>query len=477
MRRFFLIFPFLLFLSTNCEKPTKLDTTPPISVELYPIIYQGDSFSITWSQSPDDDFSSYKLYESMSEDMSSETLVYETNDIVDTVYVRGIDEAETRYYYVVVEDDVGLQSLSNIHQGVSITVFVKTFGGSNNDYGYSVQQATDGGYIITGRTSSFGNGNDDVWLIKTDSNGTEEWNQTLGGSSSEWGRSVQQTTDGGYIITGGTDSTNIGDYDILLIKTDSNGNEEWNQTFGGSHENDEGYSVQQTTDGGYIITGYLFVHGSGNELCLFKTDSNGNEEWNQIFGGLRGRSVQQTTDGGYIVTGDTVYLYEEFDERNPTPDIWLIKTDSNGNEEWQNNFGELFNQRGYSVQQTTDGGYIVAGTWLIKTDSQGDEEWINKSIDGSSVQQTTDGGYIITGSTWSQTKEDDVWLIKTDSNGNEEWSQTFGGFNENDYGTSVQQTNDGGYIITGYTGSFGNGGFDVWLIKTNPEGNTVPFGE
>ena len=190
--------------------------------------------------------------------------------------------------------------------------FVKTFGGSGSEYVRSVQRTTDGGYIITGGTDSFGNGNYDVWLIKTDSQGQEEWNQTFGGSEWDFGYSVQQTNDGGYIITGSTESFGNGMIDVWLIKTDSNGDEEWNQTFGGS-ESDVGSSVQQTTDGGYIIVGTF----------LIKTDSNGNEEW--INENIYGSSVQQTTDGGYIITGETNSF------GNGMIDVWLIKTDSEGN--------------------------------------------------------------------------------------------------------------------------------------------------
>ena len=393
-------------------------------------------------------------------------------------------------------------------------IFSKTFGGSGQDYGHSVQQTSDGGYIISGSTRSFGEGNQDIWLIKTNSQGQEEWNQTVGGgSNTETGYYVQQANDGGYIITGNTNSNGDNITEVWLIKIDSQGQEEWNHTFGGiGGYDDVGRSVQQTTDGGFVITGYTWeVYGNGGDLWLIKTDSQGNEEWSRIFGGEypdRGYSGQPTTDGGYILTGKS-YFYYQSDGRWNNGDVRLIKTDSQGNEEWDKTFGgskegtyidgygttRYFEEYGSSVQQTSDDGYIITGmrnrfddnddnedVLLIKTDNQGNEQWNQifggNQIDfGTSVQQTIDGGFIITGYTESFGNGfSDVWLIKTDSQGREEWNKTFGGSNY-DVGRSVQQATDGGYIIAGQTGSFGNGNTDVWLIKTDSEGNTVPYGD
>lgn len=357
----------------------------------------------------------------------------------------------------------------------------KTFGGSSWDEGHSVQQTSDGGYIIAGRTESFGAGYSDVYLIKTDSAGNLLWQKTFGGAYDDDGYSVQQTTDGGFIIAGRTESFGLGWWDVYLIKTDPSGNLQWQKNFGGVYW-DKGYSVRQTSDGGFIIAGWTWSSGLDN-VYLIKTDSSGNLLWEKTFGGTGndyGESVQQTSDGGYIIAGGTLSFGAG------SRDVYLIKTDPNGNSQWQKTFGGASDDRGTSVQQTTDDGFIIAGwtgsfgvggyydVYLIKTDSAGNLLW-EKTFGGAggdsghSVQQTTDGGYIIAGETdfWGDLGGD-VYIIKTDPNGNLQWQKTFGGA-DGDSGHSVQQTADGGYIIAGVTCSFGAGDADVYLIKLSSE--------
>jgi hypothetical protein len=188
------------------------------------------------------------------------------------------------------------------------TLWTKIFGNNIGDVGYSVYQTSDGGYIIGGSTNSFGAGEDDIWLLKTNENGDTSWTKTFGGVTGEEGNSVQQTIDGGYIIVGYTDSFGAGEDDIWLIKTDENGDTLWTRTYGGSND-EEGFSVYQTTDGGYVIAGYTNSFGAGAEdVWIIKTDSSGDTLWNKTLGGDNidcAKSIRQTTDGGYIVTGYT----------------------------------------------------------------------------------------------------------------------------------------------------------------------------
>ncbi|UCE37751.1 MAG: Ig-like domain-containing protein [Thermoplasmata archaeon] len=367
--------------------------------------------------------------------------------------------------------------------------FNRTFGGNDHDNGILVQQTSEDGYILVGETVSYGDGVwGDVWLIKTDSNGIEQWNRTFGGGFWDYGRSVHQTSDLGYIIAANTNSFGNGGSDAWLIKTDENGHEEWNMTFGGNGL-DWCTSFHQTSDGGYIIAGMTESYGgTEGDAWLIKTTSSGNELWNRTYGDHKDmrdafHSVQQTSDGGYIATGYTWSFGPGWE------DLWLLKTDSSGNEYWNWTFGAFSSDSdaGTSVRETSDRGFIITGrtksygagnydVWLIKTDINGSEEWKKTfgGIDddrGQSVVITNDGDFVIAGLTKSfGSGLEDLWLIKTDSTGSEIWNKTFGG-GRDDYGYSVSETSDFGYIITGTTDSYGAGAEDVWLLKTDSLGN------
>jgi hypothetical protein len=205
--------------------------------------------------------------------------------------------------------------------------FAKTYGGTDWDKALSVQQTSDGGYIVAGETYSFGAGEGDIFLIKTDANGNIQWAKTYGGTNSDYAHSVQQTSDGGYIVAGWTASFGAGGYDFFLIKTDANGDIIWAKTYGGTYY-DRASSVQQTSDGGYIVAGWTTSFSAGwNDFFLIKADANGNIIWAKTYGGTNHEwaySVQQTSDGGYILAG---YIYSFGDGWY---DIFLIKTDANG---------------------------------------------------------------------------------------------------------------------------------------------------
>ncbi len=369
----------------------------------------------------------------------------------------------------------------------------RTFGGEGHDYIYSVSQAQDGGFILAGLTWSYGAGKKDAWVIKTDANGSEQWNRTFGGNSSDEALCAQQTADGGFIIAGATtthekrniENSVFGNMDSAiikawLIKIDASGSEQWNRTFGeigirGAN------SVRQTRDGGYIMSGIAAPFGEDGSAnaWLVKTDANGTMEWNMTFGNTlfgEAKSVRQTSDGGYIMAG---YTQSDHDI------AWLVKVDANGSEQWNRTLNENKFDESQSVQQTRDGGYIVAGwtagddAWLIKTDANGSLQW-KKKFGGAgydfafSVQQAQDGGYIIGGSTRSYgAGESNAWLISTDANGSEQWNRTFGGI-ENNGIYSVQEIGNGEYVLAGFTESYGAGGADGWLIKAGGTGYVQP---
>jgi hypothetical protein len=369
--------------------------------------------------------------------------------------------------------------------------FAKAYGGSGEDYAYSVQQTSDGGFIVTGGTGSFGAGNIDIILLKLDSSGNIVWKKTFGGSGYDAAFSVRQTSDGGFIVAGRTASFGAGGYDLLLLKLDSSGNITWKRTFGGNG-GDYDPLIQQTSDGGFIVGGGTESFGAGGrDLLLLKLDSSGSIVWKKTFGGSGDEevsAVQQTSDGGFIVAGNTNsfgaggYYYG---------DVLLLRLDSSGNAVWKKTFGGSSQESVWSVQQTSDGGFIVpastesfgVGSWdtlTLKLDSSGNIVW-KKTFGGGggyawgySGYQTADGGFIVAGMTTAfGAGGEDILLLKLDSSGNVVWKKTFGGSGEEIAGTrwSVQQTSDGGFIVAGGTASFGAGSRDLLILKLDASGN------
>jgi hypothetical protein len=365
-------------------------------------------------------------------------------------------------------------------------IWNQTYGGPFVEAAYSLVQTNDGGYAIAGGTDSFGAGDADFWLVKTDGSGNLEWNQTYGGSSFEFAVSMVQTSDNGYALTGETDSFGAGDADFWLVKTDGSGNLEWNQTYGGT-EDDYAYSLVQTGDGGYAIAGVTYSFGAGDaDFWLVKTDGSGNLEWNQTYGGTEddaASSLVQTGDGGYAIAGATYWI--------GVFDFWLVKTDGSGNLEWNQTYGELGDDAASSLVQTGDGGYAIAGvtysfgagdadSLLVKTDGSGNLEW-SQTYGGTeddyaySLVQTGDGGYAIAGGTDSFGAGDaDSLLVKTDGSGNLEWIQTYGG-TEDEVAYSLVQTGDGGYAIAGGIEYFNGVNSDFWWAKTDEHGVIPEF--
>ena len=364
----------------------------------------------------------------------------------------------------------------------TLVTWARAYGGVNKDVAHSIQQTSDGGFIVAGETSSFGVVNSDVWILKLDVNGSILWQKSYGGTSYDIGRSVQQTTDGGYIVAGETSSFGP-DTDVWILRLDGNGGIQWQNRYGGSGD-DIAYSIQRTSDGGYIVAGETTSFGAlGVDAFILKLDTNGGVVWLRTYGGAiddRARSIQQTPDG-FIVAGET----NSFSAGDL--DIWVLKLDANGGVIWQKTFGGTKNDAAYSVQQTSDGGYIIGGkatppgsilydVLLLRLDARGNVVWEKIYGGGNndvafSAQQTYDGGYIVAGQSSSFGNFfGDMWVLKIKSNGDIDWQKTYGGSGSNS-ANFILQNSDGGYIVAGETSYFGAGNADVWVLKLDGNGN------
>lgn len=387
-------------------------------------------------------------------------------------------------YYATVTNSVGCQlyPFFIITQPAPVTnlYFQKTFGGANFDYAEDVKSTSDGGFIVGGYTQSYGAGNEDAYLLKLDANGNREWFQTYGGTGQDRAYSVHQTSDGGYIFVGQTYITSVGDK-LYCVRTDSVGSIVWSKYYSDASTWSYGYSIFELHDGGFIIGGIHNTYG-----ITYKIDANGNIVWTprqSPFNQTQNESVQECSDNGFIAAG--AYA-------SSPGQLLLSKYDSLVTNLWYKVYYKSGNgifTGAKDVKELSGGGFIVAGYTngfgsggydlvLLKTSITGSLIWA-KTYGGSgddyaeSIKQTPDGGFIVTGKTFSFGSGGyDVYLIKTDANGNVQWAKTYGGADYDEgYSVDIHQS-DSGYVITGYTGSFGAGIYDIYLVKTDIYGNS-----
>ena len=413
----------------------------------------------------------------------------------------------------------------------------RSLGGSGSDVAKSILPTTDGGYIVVGYTNSLHgdvmghHGDNDYWVVKLNSTGALQWQKYFGGSGDDEANSVDQTTDGGYIIAGFTRSYdgdvtgNHAFYDYWIIKLDSLGTLIWQKCLGGT-DDDRAQSIQTTTDGGSIVAGFSNSHDgdvTGNhgfyDYWVVKLNSTGTIEWQKSLGGTgddEATSVKQTTNDkcsekilidGYIVAGRSGSNDGDVTGNHGNYDYWVVKLNSTGTIEWEKSLGGNGGDEATSVDQTIDDCYIVAGFtqsndsnvtgnhggadyWVVKLNSTGTIQW-QKCLGGSSydfansVERTIDGGCIVAGESYSNDSDVtgnngsvDYWIVKLDSTGTIQWQKCLGG-NGYDLAQSIQTTADGGYIVAGESKSdngdvtMNHGGMDYWVVKLGPY---VPVG-
>ena len=407
--------------------------------------------------------------------------------------------------------------------------FVKNFGGSGAEFFYSVQETSDGGYVAVGYSDSIdgdltglNKGGRDCIIVKYNSSGDIDWNKNFGGTSSDSFGSVQETSDGGYIVVGYSQSTDVdllglnkGGQDAIIVKYDSSGNVIWNKNFGGS-SSDNFEDVKTTGDGGYIVVGYSYstngdltgLNKGSEDAIIVKYDSSGNVVWNKNFGGnyleLFINVVTTLDGGGYVAVGyssstdgDLTGLYKG----GSGNDAIIVKYDSSGNVVWNKNFGGTGDDTFSGMALTMDGGYIAVGSSsstngdltslnkgsldaiTVKYDSSGNVVW-NKNFGGTGaetfygVAQTSDGGYMAVGQSTSADGDitglnkgsSDAIIVKYDSSGNVVWNKNFGGSNYDTFRGGAL-TSDGGYTTVGYSmsndGDFtsNKGMSDAFIVK------------
>jgi uncharacterized delta-60 repeat protein len=356
------------------------------------------------------------------------------------------------------------------------------YGVGGSSYPRSIQQTSDGGYIVAGMTQCFGAAVQDVWVIKLNSYGEVEWQKRYGGTLLSYAYSVRQTRDGGYIVAGYTRSFGATGYNMWILKLNSDGSIDWQKRYGISSD-DRVYAIKQTSDGGYIVGGQT---GSTAYFWILKLNNDGSIDWQKKYtlgGANTVTSIIQTLDGGYIVTGRAAPsgIY-----------IWVIKLTSTGSITWQKRYGQspTANELPYQILQTSDGGYIVVGrtapsgftdydAWIIKLTSSGVITW-QKKYRGSvgedyfyGVQEIDDGEYVVSGGNQITSPGlQDCWVLRLNNDGTIIWQKRYGASGL-DEALEVLVTNEGGLIVIGHSNSFGGGVDTFWIVKLKDDGKIV----
>lgn len=361
--------------------------------------------------------------------------------------------------------------------------WTKTYGGFEQDWANSISETADGGFIMAGSTASdarFGMG--DAWAVRLDASGAVVWSKPYGGRRDDEAYSVIETSDGGFAFTGETESYGSGGDDVWVVKTDARGDKVWERTYGGPG-NDRAFSIVQTSGGGYLLCGYTDSTGDGGDAWAALLDANGYKIWEKTFGAKSYDSAAaglQTPDGGFIVAGST----ESFGVGDA--DFWLIKLGSDGNRAWAKTYGGDGSDRAYSLAAAADGGFIIAGETapnpggptdflVVKTDSNGKQRWTASSGGPGddrawSIAQTSDGGFIMAGDTLPKGEAaNSALVVKLGADGKQKWMRAYGGMMP-DSARAISQTDDGGFILAGQTLSFSFGKAHAWAIKLDKSG-------
>ena len=363
-------------------------------------------------------------------------------------------------------------------------LWTKTYGGPSADGGRSLCSTEEGTYVVAGYTSSFGSGATDMYAMNIDETGGVLWSNAYGGAGWEYGYGMCPAHDGGYLLTGYSTSFGDGSKDVFVVKIDENGNEDWMQTYGGIGL-DVGMSVCQT-DEGYLVAGYTESFGAGeNDMYVIGIDQTGAVLWEKQLGGTAaelGYEIQKTSDGNFVLVGASGSDRANYD-------VYLAKIAANGDLLWENFYGAPGNDggydRGHAVIETSDGGFAIVGEsnygdalnmLVVKTDAEGEQVWVQVYGErlhdhGSDIIQTADGNYVICGRADNSTKgSNNMFLLKIDTNGQELWRNIIA-MSGNEWGITLAETTSEDLIIVGHTNSFGQGQYDILVMKTDSDGH------